>query len=654
MKNKKTIIAIISIVVLLLVIIGVTYAYWLVTKTQTNSNIISSACLDITLDNEANDISLSSQYPMSDEDGMALTPYTFTVTNNCNTSIDYQVALESIGDEATAIKASALKVALDTKYDLLSNKATVDPTISGAYAAHRLSYGTLSARGSEGSNVTHSLRIWIDENAPISEMNKTFQSKIRVTIGQGIKNPYVEGTMAYDILANNDEATTLSAAWVEGSWSAETYSSVSKYLNYWYGTDYEFNPEIGYKLSGELVQATLEECRNETKACGEYTFRNSTQDYSSTTLYKITSFTNATEADTTNILYMTIQRITAKNDFSEPIQEGEGGLYKAVDDLGESYYFRGDVTNNYVQFGQYAVDYKAYTISDPDACWDGSCIYTTLKECQNLADWEYDSYDSDGNEVSCVESTGADAEKDMYWRIVRINGDGTIRLVYDGTAKVENGTNHSAMIGYTFYNIEDSSNVNYGDSDVKEVVDGWYNTHLKTNYGSYIADGIFCNDKEVSSYTYYDENEEETDADNALFTDVYYVSSDRLGNKKAPSLTCRRAEDGYTTSSKLGNGQLIHPVGLLTADETTFAGGLVGTSRASNHYLALGNSFWTASPYGSFQYYDEAPHIWAMSSLVSPYIAIEPNGVRPVINLRADVEFTGNGSFETPYVIKTN
>ena len=70
MRNKKTRIAIISVVALLLVLIGVTYAYWLVTKTQTNSNIISSACLDITLDNEANDISLSSQYPMSDEDGI--------------------------------------------------------------------------------------------------------------------------------------------------------------------------------------------------------------------------------------------------------------------------------------------------------------------------------------------------------------------------------------------------------------------------------------------------------------------------------------------------------------------------------------------------------------------------------------------------------
>ncbi|MBQ6687547.1 MAG: hypothetical protein IJN03_03385, partial [Bacilli bacterium] len=98
MKNKKTVITVTSIVAVLLVIIGVTYAYWLVTKTQTNQNVISSGCLDITLSGEKNDIELQDQFPLSDTEGMKLTPYEFTVTNNCSTSVDYQVNLESIGD----------------------------------------------------------------------------------------------------------------------------------------------------------------------------------------------------------------------------------------------------------------------------------------------------------------------------------------------------------------------------------------------------------------------------------------------------------------------------------------------------------------------------------------------------------------------------
>ncbi|MBQ6687000.1 MAG: hypothetical protein IJN03_00565 [Bacilli bacterium] len=75
MRNKKIVITITSIVAVLLVIIGVTYAYWLVTKTQTNENIISSGCLDISLTGEKNDITLTEQFPLSDEDGMKLTSY---------------------------------------------------------------------------------------------------------------------------------------------------------------------------------------------------------------------------------------------------------------------------------------------------------------------------------------------------------------------------------------------------------------------------------------------------------------------------------------------------------------------------------------------------------------------------------------------------
>ena len=626
MKAKKTRIAIISVVALLLVLIGVTYAYWLVTKTQTNQNIILSACLDITLDNEANAISLSSQYPLSKEDGMSLTPYTFKVTNNCNTSIDYQVVLESIGDEANAIKASALQVALDTKADLLSNRASVSSTVNGAYAAHRLGYGTLSATGNEGSGVTHSLRIWIDESAPISEANKAFQSKITVTIGQGVSNPIKEGTMAYDILSNNEEPTVLSATLVSGTPTAETYSSVGKTSNYWYGTSYTLDEVGNYQLSGDLVQATLTECREGTKSCGEYTLQRSSQDSKSTILYKITSFTNATMTDTTSTLYMTTQIITAKNDFSTSTVDGEGGLYKTTDDLGESYYFRGDVSNNYVQFGLYVA---------------GSTANGVTYEKETL----------------------------LYWRIVRINGDGTIRLVFDGTAKKQNGVAHTATIGSTTFNNDNSEEKYIGytydasetdmsqvNSTIKTLLDNWYNTHLRTNYGSFIADGIFCNDREVTSGYYVDEYWNPTTKENAAYIGEYYGSSSRLSSGAPdPKLTCTNKSDRYTTKTSLGNGLLTHPVGLLTADEIVLAGYTLDILN-NTYYLYSGETFWSISPI----YHDEGAGAYA--SIFMHYNEEMSMGatvtsaakVRPVINLRADIEFTGNGSYETPYIIKTN
>ena len=557
MKNKKVIIAIISVVALLLVLIGVTYAYWLVTKTQTNNNIISSACLDITLEKESDAINLGSQYPMSDAEGMKLTPYTFIVTNNCNTSIDYRVALESIGDEANAIKTSALKVALDTKAELLSNKAKTSTTVSGAYASHKLGYGTLAARGSEGSSVRHELRIWIDENAPISESNKTYQSKISVTIGQGISNPIKEGTMAYDILQKN------------------------------------------------ILVAT-------------------------------------------------------EPDFSIISSEVNENVYKTIDDLGDSYYFRGNPTNNYVQFGETS-DFYYYEIPE-EFCYVDSCSYLTLELCEAAEARDYITY----GQADCTLKTVVGGSS-MYWRIVRINGDGTIRLVYDGTTKVENGIAHSATIGNTTYNGEDYLNVNYGDSDIKGVVDTWYNTHLKTNYETSIADGIFCNDKEVTNTTYYDEygNTEDENGnpitkENATHATEYYAS---LSNK-TPQLTCTREEDRYTTSTSLGNGQLTHPVGLLTADEAFFAGGAQYSNSNTSYYLYSGESFWTLSPsYNGGIGPGSGAHVWLVNSegqLTENNVYGDGMGqyylyaIRPVINLRTDVEFTGDGSFENPYVIKTN
>ena len=652
MKDKKTKIAIVSVGALLLVLIGVTYAYWLVTKTQTNSNLVSSACLDITLDNESNDISLSSQYPMSDEDGMKLTPYTFIVTNNCNTSIDYQVALEATGDEATSIASNAIKVALDNNSKLYSNYGEVTPTISGAYESRSIGYARLAADGNEGSSVTHSLRIWIDENAPISEANKTFQSKISVTIGQGIDSPFAEGTLAYDILANNGGA---GVSEIDATEKADRITSegdvyVGTSENYYYGTEYTLDTETGkYQLSGTVIQATLAECRNGSKSCGKYTTKSTST--SGTTLYEITDFI-------TSGSYVTAYVRKYTTPFAgiglEP------SLNKTQDDLGTSYYFRGAATNNYVQFGAYSLEARYYK-----GCYDSydeaSCVsvetYYNLETCES-------------NFSLCKAIKYANPNDLIYWRIVRINGDGTIRLVYDGTTKNANGISHNANIGPSKYNTSGSlrkyagytyeksdSDIIQEDSVVKTAIDLWYSTHLKANYGEYIADGIFCNDKEFTETHYVwdaeSNNYVETTEDNAEYTETIYASYTRLANKKAPSLTCSRKEDRYTTKASLGNGLLEHPAGLLTADEAFLAGGAFNATNQT-YYLYSGEDFWTSTP----NIYDSegvGAAMWVVySHFVNSTLVGDDSSIRPVINLRADVEFTGNGSYETPYVIKTN
>ena len=648
LKNKKVVYSIIGIISLLLVGLAVTYAYWLITKNQEGTNVISTGCLDINLQG-TNDITLSDQFPMSDEDGMKLKAYEFTVTNNCNTSVDYQIALEAIGEESTSLSSNALKVALNDNSKLYSSYAEVDTTIEGAYEARKLYVGTLNSKNTEGSSASHSLRLWIDENADISEMNKTFQSQITVTVGQGIKKlspSETVGTLAYDILSNYggvDAPQKLEHELSAGEYEAPSPKFIYSGDEYYWGTEMIYNNEIGmFELAGEVFLATLGECRNGQKSDGTaincaYTFYHSYHQASvSNTGFKVVSLTN-TKGDS----YITAQTIKTYSPFSTATTEDEYGLYATSDDLGTSYYLRGDVENNYVQLGSHKSNiirargyYSATSTSYKE--------YKNLEECNNSETYNY----------NCTEITYATEGDPMYWRIVRINGDGSVRLIYDGTELVENGTAHISTIGDGVYNLTDGEPKYVGytyddgngtqvDSTVKSTLETWYANNLESDYGIYIADGIFCNDRSsydnkyiISSYKY-----------------TYYYPNLR-SRSMVPVLTCTNKNDRYTVEDTTnGNGLLKNPIGLLTLDEAFFAGGTSSSNRT--YYLYSGEYFWLLSP----RYFNG---VLAVGSTVTSdgYAgavggAQESFGVRPVINLKADVSFTGQGTIDSPYKIVT-
>jgi len=301
-------------------------------------------------------------------------------------------------------------------------------------------------------------------------------------------------------------------------------------------------------------------------------------------------------------------------DFSKVTIDGDYGIYSANDDYGTSYYFRGDVENNYVEFGSYTED---VTIDIPN--WIDSGV--------NVVDIK--------------------AGSPMYWRIVRINGDGSIRLIYDGTEKVANGVEHIAAIQATAYNTnyDDAKYVGYTydvdgietDSTIKGVVDAWYEKHLKTTYGEFIADSIFCNDRNV----------QRTDEAGML----YYGSYDRLFTNKKPVLTCTNKEDRYTTDDTTnGNGYLSNPIGLISADEAFMAG--VSTSSNKTHYVYSGEYYWTSTP-GRFNNNSARIFYLGVGSQSVLYSTASYFGVRPVINIKDNVKFEGKGTIDRPYKVVT-
>ena len=270
------------------------------------------------------------------------------------------------------------------------------------------------------------------------------------------------------------------------------------------------------------------------------------------------------------------------------------GIYETTDNLGTSYYYRGDVENNYVSFAGY------------------------------------------------------------YWRIIRINGDGSIRIIYDGTSAHANGeSSEDRQIGTSAFN-SSSHRYSYGvgytysegyqrpslapdtieeqDSTIKGVLDSWYQTNI-ANQGlddKVVSTAGFCNDREIETgYTW---SSEPTD----------YAANERLNANRTPTLQCSNNNDLYTTK-----------IGLITADEVSMAGGVSGQSNNS-YYLYTGLYYWTMSPYNFYVGVSSFANVFSVGSngSLNHWNVDGPLDFRPVLNLSADVTISGgNGTMDNPYVI---
>ena len=306
--------------------------------------------------------------------------------------------------------------------------------------------------------------------------------------------------------------------------------------------------------------------------------------------------------DRLNKLNNTIILSSGMPDFTKTsIDDKTNGIYSAKDDLGTSYYFRGNVTNNYVKFAN------------------------------------------------------------KYWRIIRINGDGTIRMIYAGTSAHANGyddySTGDMSIGESAFNSSSDDHTYVGymygtkgastyanthsnttNSTIKTKLDSWYDTNIvNTGNEKYIADAIYCNDRSVSSGT------------GIGITDTYYAAQTR-GDNGTPTLKCANNSDKFTKSTTIGNGKLTKMIGLITSDEVMYAGGTRGTDN-QEYYLYSKTWYWTMAPYLST--YDGAFVIGVdcNGNLDNSGVSITSNAVRPVVSLKSDAISGGSGTAASPFLV---
>ena len=258
----------------------------------------------------------------------------------------------------------------------------------------------------------------------------------------------------------------------------------------------------------------------------------------------------------------------------------------------------------------------------------------------------------------------------LYWRIIRTNHDGSIRLLYVGTSHDTTGgnigtsafntkSNSTKYVGYKYG--EDTSldtiRNNTTDSTIKTYIDTWYQNNL-INYTKYLStSAVYCNDRsEGTGQTY---NYTSSPSSKFNFAPYYRMDYDTDGAAANPSYNCSDIRDAFSVDNT--SAKLDYPVSLMTADEIAYAGGVAFKKMNTPYAWFISNSagtqvstsWWSLSPI----YWDgSSANVWnwlSVNALLSYNNVSLASAVRPALSLKSCIKYsTGNGTYNEPYEIK--
>ena len=519
-KNKSRLKIYYSLLITIICIIGVSFAWFKLYLSQTENNTLASrTCFNTSLTEETSKIALTDEFPIVDEKGLKKTPFTFTVKNNCSSYVKMYITIDSTYRTSTSssyLKDNYIKVNLSPKGTTDNNSVILGKQSLTDLDNNSKGYILISTGLKANEEKSYDLRIWMDSAVTKEQgLNKSWSGKIVVVTSAAQYTPILNET----VLAKNKVKTPLTT------------------------------PGSTVSIAGEALLASTE------------------------------------------------------------------------DDYGTSYYFRGAVKNNYVQFAN---------------------------KC---------------------------------WRIVRINGDSSVKLILhnDNTSGASNpcsSANNSTTAAFAHHDDQtrlfSAFNYDYGDnayvgfmhgvvgasdyasahantnkSTILANLETWYTNNL-ASYADKLADTIWCNDKStVSGGLGYGTN------------DTNYGVYNRLFSTKQPTLKCPNDNNGgklskFTVNDTTnGNGNLTYKIGLLTIDELVFAGYATSGNNVTTYLQEnAADVYWTLSPLG---FSGGTAFVWNVhgdSGNVNNDYAGNAFVVRPAISLVSDITISGgSGTSEDPYVI---
>ena len=344
---------------------------------------------------------------------------------------------------------------------------------------------------------------------------------------------------------------------------------------------------------------------------------------------------------------------TLTNPITDASASNEAVMSLAPDDYGISYYFRGNVQNNFVSFA--------------NMCW--RIVRITGDGSIKLALYDYSS-------ASCTNTGDTLA-------FARYNGD-----TY--TTKFNEKRDDNAYVGFMYgtpnSNTYAATHANINKSGILQNLETWYKSEL-TAYTEKLADTIWCNDKstvkdgtvnffesangvlnkESIPYSGLGYQKENTAYGSGIRNYPLESSDNRFTYGTGPSLICPKDNGGgklskFTVDDTVnGNGNLDYKIGLLTADEMALAGMATGPVYINNNYdensvtsylrSNANNNYWTLSPVAFDGGYADVWYSFYIGGLAAVHVG-GSFALRPVVSLKSATTISGgNGTASNPYVI---
>ena len=575
-KKKQVLLTLVAIISLIVITVGVTYAFFNYAKEGTTDNTIKTGSITFLyteVSGVGKGISLTEAYPVADSIGKVQVGegkvFDFKVTSNIsmNSNIGYQVTARK--KTGSTLANSAVKVYLTevngTEQELLLSKyselSQTDKVDSSKFDERILYEATVPANTSNYEK-NFRLRMWVSDDTDFSDgsMNdKTFTLTVNV---------YADGKVVTD---NLDTTNTLDSITVSDCTLDPAFNSATT----------EYSCTVKNNISSVTVNATATSSKSKVRGLGAkdlvegkntLPIRVIAED-GSEKIYNV-NVTRKQAVQNVSIFGKKFEVVDAEPTLTTSSNNttDASGLYKSTDtNTGKpTYYFRGNVTNNYVKFAG------------------------------------------------------------QTWRIVRVNEDGTIKLIMNNA--INNNKSYNFQI-----NSYDYKYMYYTNGKAKSILNDWYDSNL-SKYDTHIITGnYYCEQAKVkanSSYTMGNEN-----------TIVY--------SNYIPNFKCSTDKNGY--------GLIEDKIGLISYDELVMAG-LYYRKSSLDNYLSS-DSTWTSSPSGIGDLNGSSyPTIWIMTSTTS---GIEKNSLtpgsiyytysslRPVINLKSNTQISsGNGTKENPFVVE--